>query len=285
MVDGALSIPLPGDGPPVEFVTIPEGPFLMGDVMGRSPEADTRPVHEVWLDAYRLAATPITNEQFAWFTRETAYMTTREQPGGGPPYWHQYAEPGRERYPVICVNWIDLAAFAAWAGCRLPTEAEWEKGARGGVERADYPWGDAEPGDHCNWRGAAAKPGVVALNGQGWGMTPVGSYSPNGHGLYDMSGNVWEWCSDAYSAAYYADSPARNPAGPLVDEHGSPAPIVTWDGSDHLDADPELYRSIRGGCWENNTFGIRCCERIYARAGSHRKPLVGGGRLAMSVDA
>ena len=85
MADGALSITLPGDGPTVEFVVIPEGRFLMGDVMGRSPEADTRPVHEVWLDAYHLAATPITNEQFAWFAHETAYMTTREQPGGGPP--------------------------------------------------------------------------------------------------------------------------------------------------------------------------------------------------------
>ena len=284
MGDGALSIALPGDGPTVEFVTIPEGRFLMGDVMGTSPEDDTRPERDVWLDAYRISPYAVTNELFAWFVREARYMTTREHPGGGPPYWHQYADPGRERHPVICVNWIDLASFAVWAGCRLPTESEWEKASRGGVERADYPWGDDAPGDRCNWRGATVKPNSTPLNAQGWGITPVGSYAPNGYGLYDMSGNVWEWCSDAYRSDYYDYAPRRNPAGPTEDEEGSAAAHLRWDGSDHLDADPEVYRSIRGGCWENNTFGIRCCERIYARAASHRKPLVGGGRLAMSID-
>jgi len=285
MGDGTLSIPLPGGGPDVEFATIPEGAFLMGDVMGRSPEADTRPVHEVWLDAYHIAAHPITNEQFAWYVSATGYMTTREQPGGGPPYWHQHAQPGRERHPVICVNWVDVAGFAAWARCRMPTEAEWEKAARGGLERADYPWGDDPPEDRCNWRGATVKPDVSDLNGAGWGVTPVGSYPPNGYGLYDMSGNVWEWCSDAYASDYYTEAPARNPKGPTLDEQGTDAPHVQWTKDDHLAAGPEVYRAIRGGCWENNTFGIRCCERISARAGSHRKPLVGGGRVGMDLDA
>ena len=117
MGDGTLIVPLPGGGPAVQFVTVPEGPFPMGDVMDSSPEPDTRPVHEVFLAAYHIAVHPITNEQFAWFTQATSYMTTREHPGGGPPYWHQYAQPGRERHPVICVNWVDVAAFATWARC------------------------------------------------------------------------------------------------------------------------------------------------------------------------
>ncbi len=130
MGDGVLTIPLPGGGPAVDFVTVPEGSFLMGAASDASSESDARPVHDVWLDAFHIAARPVTNEQFAWFVNATGYMTTREQPGGGPPYWHQYAQPGRERHPVICVNWVDVAAFAVWARCRMPTEAEWERAAR-----------------------------------------------------------------------------------------------------------------------------------------------------------
>lgn len=159
------------------------------------------------------------------------------------------------------------------------------KEPRGGVERAEYPWGDDAPADQCNWLGATVKPDVSELNGAGCGVTPVGAYPANGYGLHDMSGNVWEWCSDAYSSGYYADSPARNPKGPEVDERGTDAPHVEWIGADHLAADPDVYRVIRGGCWESNASGMRCCERAHARAGSHRKPLVGGGRLAMDLDA
>jgi formylglycine-generating enzyme len=282
---GVRRVSLPGGGPVVELATIPAGPFLMGDVLGRSPEADTRPAHEVELDAFALARTTVTNEQFAWFVARTGYRTTREV-AGHAQVWTRYALPGREQYPVICVNWIDAAAFATWAGLRLPTEAEWEKGARGGLPGADYPWGDAHPHedaaarDRCNWRGALRKPGLVPLNEQGWGLTPVASYPPNGFGLFDTSGNVWEWVADAYTPDYYAVSPRANPLGPAQDVNGLPCPPVRWRGDDHLLVPPRSVRAIRGGAWDNNIFGLRCCERIAAGAGTHNKSTVSGFRVA-----
>ncbi|HEX2037503.1 MAG TPA: SUMF1/EgtB/PvdO family nonheme iron enzyme [Chloroflexota bacterium] len=280
-------VPLPEGGPSIELALIPAGPFLMGDVLDRSPERDTRPVHEVELDAYYIARTTVTNAQFAWFVSRTGYRTTREQ-AGYPEQWRHYALPGRERYPVICINWIDAAAFAVWAGLRLPTEAEWEKAARGGLEGADYPWGNAQPHedatarDRCNWRGASYKPGLVPLNEAGWGLTPVGSYPPNGYGLYDTSGNVWEWVADLYSDRYYETSPRRNPLGPEVDSNNRYSPLVRWQDDDHLRINPQAYRAIRGGAWDNNIFGLRCCERIFARALSHNKSTVSGFRVASS---
>lgn len=275
---------LPGGGPAIDFVLIPAGPFLMGDVAARSPEPDTRPVHEVELDAFYMARSPVTNEQFAWFVRQTGYRTTRERAGKRTDVWSRFAGQGKERHPVICVNWIDAAAFAVWARVRLPTEAEWEKAARGGLERADYPWGDEEPGDRCNWRHARYKPDVTPLNDDGWGITPVGSYPPNGYGLYDMSGNVWEWCADAYHPRYYDRSPRRNPLGPEADVNGLHSPVVRWQGGDHLRVPGNSFRVIRGGSWENNSFGLRCCERISASAGTHNKGTVGGFRVAASPE-
>lgn len=284
-----VRIPLPGSGPEIELAFIPAGTFLMGDVLNRSPEADTRPVHEVDLDSFSIARTSVTNEQFAHFTEQTGYRTTREE-AGHHQTWARYALPGRECYPVICVNWIDAAAFAVWASLRLPTEAEWEKAARGGKEGADYPWGNEHPHDDerardgLNWRGARHKPDLLPLNNEGWGIVPVASYAPNGYGLYDMSGNVWEWTADAYHPGYYETSPRDNPLGPHVDSHGVSAPIVRWQDDDHLRVPRASFRAIRGGAWDNNTFGLRCCERISASAGSHNKSAVSGFRVAASAN-
>jgi formylglycine-generating enzyme required for sulfatase activity len=283
-------VALPGGGPEIELAPIPAGSFLMGDVLGRSPERDTRPVHEVELDAFFLARTSVTNEQFAHFVAQTGYRTTREA-AAFREVWTRYALPGRERYPVICVNWIDAAAFAVWAGLRLPTEAEWERAARGGLDGADYPWGNEHPHederarDLCNWRGARRKPGLVPLNEEGWGLVPVASYPPNGYGLYDTSGNVWEWVSDLYDDRYYSVSPRHNPLGPEVDSNSRPSPLVRWRDGDHLRINPDAYRAIRGGAWDNNVFGLRCCERIFARAGSHNKSTVSGFRVAAHHDS
>ena len=273
---------LPGGGPEIELVLIPSGPFWMGDVMELSPEPDTRPVHKVYLDSFYMAQYPVTNAHFAWFVAQTEYQTTRERAGETLQVWSHFASPGKERYPVICVNWIDAVAFAIWAGLRLPTEAEWEKAARGGLERSDYSWGNDPPGQHCNWRHACHKPDVTPLNNQGWGLTPVGSYSPNGYGLYDMSGNVWEWCADAYHPCYYEVSPCANPLGPEEDVNALYSPIVRWRDNDHLQVPARSFRAIRGGSWENNTFGLRCCERISASSGTHNKGLVSGFRVAAS---
>lgn len=287
--DHTIRHSLPGGGPEIELALIPAGVFLMGDVLNRSPEADTRPVHEVDLEAFWIARTAVINEQFAHFVQQTGYRTTREAAGHSQT-WAHYALPGRERYPVICINWIDAAAFAVWAGLRLPTEAEWEKAARGGLERADYPWGNEHPHederarDLLNWRGSRYKPGLIPLNDKGWGIVPVGQYPPNGYSLFDVSGNVWEWTADAYHPAYYQTSPRRNPLGPETDVHGVYAPLVRWQHDDHLRVPHTAFRAIRGGAWDNNTFGLRCCERISASAGSHNKSTVSGFRVAASRD-
>ena len=206
------------DGAPM--VLIPAGEFQMGsryDTMGNDA---TRPMHTVYINAFYIDVHEVTIGQYNQFARETGH---RPLPVNVPQYFPT------DRHPVVGVSWHDAMAYAKWASKRLPTEAEWEKAARGGLVQKNHSWGDAAlDGTQCNFADKNLK---IIWNRErepednwadenlddGYAYTaPVGSYPPNGYGLYDMAGNVWEWCFDAYDENFYANSPRRNPIADII---------------------------------------------------------------------
>jgi len=205
-----------------QLVFIPEGWFLMGSDAGQDCE---RPIHKVWIDVFFLAATQVTNADYDRFLGATA--------SPAPPFRQDpnFSDPAQ---PVTGVSWNEAALYCDWLSAqtgrryRLPTEAEWERAARGGIEQKNFPWGD-EP------------PQLLPDYGKRWqsGPDPVARYGPNRFGLYDICDNVHEWCSDWYDPNYYAVSPERNPRGP---ESGQ-------------------RKASRGGSWRHHIKVARCSAR------------------------
>jgi len=235
-------------------IALPGGTFLMGtDYEWGFPADGEGPVLAVSLSPCEIDVFPVTNADFAAFVAATGYGTEAEEFGWSfvfwshipadrydelvedtaattpwwckvpGAFWKQPEGPGsgvdnRENHPVAHVTWNDAAAYAAWASKSLPTEAQWEYAARGGLEQKLYPWGDelTPGGKHlCNiWQGEfpikdTAEDGYA-------GTCPVDAFPPNGFGLYSVTGNVWEWCADWFHAAFAAHPPLRDPSGPPI---------------------------------------------------------------------
>ena len=243
--------------PSGELLRLPGGTFLMGAAAAEGfPEDGEGPVRPVTLRPFAIEAAAVTNAQFAEFVAASGYRTDAERYGwsfvfqqflpedtpptralASAPWWRQvfgadWRHPdgpasdieARLDHPVVHVSWQDATAYCAWAGARLPTEAEWEYAARGGLEGRRYPWGDElEPdGEHrCNiWQGDF--PARNTADDGYLGTAPARAFAPNGFGLYNTSGNVWEWCADWFSATFHRNGQrtgrrsgaAENPAGP-----------------------------------------------------------------------
>ncbi|HIE28304.1 TPA: hypothetical protein EYP66_13550, partial [Candidatus Poribacteria bacterium] len=231
-----------------KMVLIPAGEFQMGSNDGGKYE---QPVHTVFLDAYYIDAYEVTNAQFKKFLEANPQWRKDriDRKYHSVDYlkdWNGMNYPsGKADHPVVYVSWYAAAAHAQWAGKRLPTEAEWEKAARGGLVGKKYPWGDSISHDDANYKGTGGK--------DKWeGTSPVGSFAPNGYGLYDMAGNVWEWCADEYDGSYYSNSPQNNPKGPGIS--------ITFKNDDFTNV--KTRRVLRGGCWDFNTYVLRCANRL-----------------------
>ena len=206
---------------PEGMVYIPAGSFMMGSEDGNN---DQKPEHKVYVDAFYMDKTEVTVTQYQRFINTTGYQYLKK-------WGEQLQNPN---HPVVYVRWYDANAYASWAGKRLPTEAEWEYAARGGNTGVGgkpkylFPWGNKASRDLANYYSLF-----------GLEIKSVGSFATNGYGLYDMAGNVWEWCADWYDRDYYKNSPSRNPKGPS-----------TGKG-----------RVTRGGCWPDAANNMCCANR------------------------
>lgn len=221
---------------------IPGGEYIRGrshalpdDGLKWVPELvkDDQPAKSIKVTPFYLDTNEVTNEEYAKFVLATRHRPPYNWPEGKP-------SKGKEKYPVAAVSWDDAAAYAKWAGKRLPTEAEWERACRGLTEKAKYPWGEKAPtikDAHFN-----------SVDGP----QAVGKCNANKFGLNDMAGNVWEWTADYYERNYYETAPPENPKGPAIGQ----------------------YRVIRGGSWADVAKYLTCANRSWARA-AERSPNIG----------
>ncbi len=244
--------PTAGD---VEMIEVPRGTLLMGSDQG---EAAERPAHRVGVSAFAIDRLEVTNAEFAVFVTATGHLTDPERAGAGwhwdgqwrevrGAHWRRPHGPGSsiealERHPVAQVSWNDAREYCRWRGKRLPTEAEWERAARGDDGRT-YPWGDRPPRDGTRYRASYGSDECCrATRDDGYLFTaPVGSF-PLGRspfGVEDLAGNVWEWVEDWFDPEFYRRSPQVDP----------------------VNRAPTDRKVIRGGGWGNNPWGLRSTLR------------------------
>lgn len=249
----------PVDG--MQLICVPAATFQMGsDDEDPNAQDDEQPQHTVNLDAYWVSVTEVTNQMFSLFVTVTGYQTDAEREGWGIGYisnnwsqipgasWQHPRGPetdlnGLEDHPVIMVSWYDASAYCHWAGMNLLTEAQWELASRGTDGRI-YPWGNNElDGTRMNFADTNMRVNWADLEvDDGYRFTaPVGSYPAGAspYGILDLSGNVWEWTADWYTADYYQHSPVENPPGPSSGQ----------------------WRVIRGGAWDSSNIYTRSAFR------------------------
>jgi formylglycine-generating enzyme len=278
------------------MVLLDAAEFLMGSVDRCSYPADGEgPVRRVRLTPFWIDSVPVTNRQFARFVAETDYVTECERIGwsfvfagllpddvrskrgvGRAPWWRQiegasWRHPegpgsnlaGRDEHPVVHVTWNDADAYASATGRRLPTEAEWEYAARGGLEGMPYPWGDElEPGGGHRmnvWQGDFPRENTCA---DGYFATsPVDAFPANAYGLHDMTGNTWEWCADWFSRDFQLRDRRLNPAGPLAGTHKSVRGGSYLSHVSHSRRYRVSARNARLPDWSSGNLGFRCAAR------------------------
>ncbi|RKU19590.1 hypothetical protein C6500_10495 [Candidatus Poribacteria bacterium] len=277
-VDTAHTAPLEPPPPPEGMVLIPAGPFLMGSIMflmgSLTSDLDSkeRPMRPVHVDAFYMDKTEVTNAQFKAFLLENPLwqrerVDSRFANADYLKHWSGNDYPsGKADHPVTNVSWYAAMAYAAWAGKRLPTEAEWERAARGGLWYERYPWGDTITPEDANYKYHAKDT---------TDSTAVGQYPANGYGLYDMTGNASEWCLDAYDGHFYDTFPRNGIArNPLRDRRSR-----KWLVNKFTNVESWSRRVVRGGSWTHwsvevgdrdsnplsfsyNNTGFRCVKDI-----------------------
>ena len=242
-----------------DMVLIPAGEFQMGSNNG---EYDEQPVHSVHVDAFYMDVHEVTNARYKKFVDANPEWQKDRIPdkyhnGNYLKHWNGNTYPnGKGNHPVTYVSWYAAIAYAQWVGKRLPTEAEWERAARGGLVGQTYSWGNSIDSSKANYGGN--------------GTTPVGNYPANGYGLYDMADNVWEWCLDVYDSDFYTVSPRLNPlAGGniknIVSNFTSIRNTRVLRGGSWDTLPPDRRVSNRGAgtsSFSNDNFGFRCARMV-----------------------
>jgi formylglycine-generating enzyme required for sulfatase activity len=225
-----------------ETIAIPGGQFAMGSDNGENIEDNEKPRHRLSLSGFEIGRLEVTNAQFAEFVKATGYEN---------PEWQKANTEARENYPAVAISWHDAVAYCQWLTTvtdreyRLPTEAEWEYAA-GGAQNMRFSWGN-------QWDTTAGNVGK-----QQQGITAAAKYPANGFALYDINGNVWEWCADWFDENYYPHSEPENPAGPAQGQ----------------------FRVQRGGAW--NSLEATCRIAFRSRNAPDKRAITTGFRVVSS---
>lgn len=239
-----------------DMVYIPAGDFRMGSNDAKVSNRE-KPAHVVYIDEFLIDKYLVTNGEYKefvdanpqwtkptkWFhleRKKKSYIPEKYHDGDYLKHWNENIFPdGKAEHPVTWVSWYAAMAYAEWVGKRLPTEAEWEKAAHGGITGQNYPWGESIDYTNANYNSYIGE------------TTSVGQYPANGYGIHDMIGNVWEWCLDEYQENYYANSKRKNPI----------CGVNTVESIEYSDMDNRHARVMRGGSWLDASQFVRSASR------------------------